>query len=128
MNEIEILVLVCVMTAVMWVPYILERIYRQGLFATVGYHDSSPAVAAWAQRAQKAHRNAVENLVLFAALLLAAVASDATSGITLLASQVYVFARIVHYLCYVLAVPWIRTLAFFAGFVAQITLAVSIVY
>jgi uncharacterized MAPEG superfamily protein len=36
---------------------------------------------------------------------------------------VYFWARIVHVVAYTFAVPWVRTLAFTAGFFAQATIA-----
>jgi uncharacterized MAPEG superfamily protein len=126
MTEIELLAIVTVMTALMWIPYVLERIVQQGLLATVGYPDRPPTVAAWAERARKAHSNAVENLVIFGVLSVTVQISGAGSDLTLLASQIYVTARIAHYLCYLFAIPWLRTGAFFAGFGAQVMLAVTI--
>ena len=126
MNEIAILALVALFTALMWMPYILERIYQQGLIATVGYPEQPPKISPWAERAQKAHKNAVENLAVFAALVFAVHVSSAQSDTTLLAAQIYLIARVAHYICYLLAVPWLRTLAFFGGFVAQSILAIAV--
>ena len=123
MNELQLLGAISALTALMWMPYVLERIIQQGLITTVGYPETPAAQSAWAARAQKAHANAVENLAVFAALLLAVVGLELQNGITLLAAQLYVAARIGHYFCYLLAIPWLRTLAFFGGFVAQAMLA-----
>jgi len=126
MNELEVLALISALTAMMWMPYVIERIYQQGLMATVGYPDTPASVAPWADRAKKAHQNALENLVIFAALVLALQFSKGTSELTLLAAQIYVVSRVVHYVCYLLAIPWLRTLAFFGGFLAQLILAVTL--
>ncbi len=126
MNELELLTVVATFIAVMWTPYILERIYQQGLIATVGYPDTAPTISNWALRAQKAHQNAVENLIVFGALLLVAQAKGLLGPMTLLAAQIYAAARFAHYACYLLAIPWLRTMAFFAGFIAQMMLAWTI--
>jgi len=55
MNELEILTLVTLMTAMMWLPYVFDRIIRQGLVRTVGYPETPVTLAPWAQRAQQAH-------------------------------------------------------------------------
>jgi uncharacterized MAPEG superfamily protein len=121
----ELLYLVCVtlLTALMWVPYILDRMAVRGILDTVGYPDNPKPQAAWAKRMMAAHSNAIENLVIFAALVLAANAAGVSNGTTVLACAVYFWARVVHFIAYTFAWPWIRTLAFVFGFVAQIALA-----
>jgi uncharacterized MAPEG superfamily protein len=121
----ELLYLVCVtlLTALMWLPYILDRIAVRGLADTVGYPENPKPQSPWAKRMMAAHHNATENLVVFAALVLAANAAGVSNGATVLACAVYFWARAVHFLAYTFAWPWVRTLAFAAGFVAQITLA-----
>jgi uncharacterized MAPEG superfamily protein len=71
----------------------------------------------------KAHNNAVENLVVFAALVLAAHALGVSTGAIATAAMVYFWARVVHVVAYTLAIPWVRTLAFAVGFFAQATIA-----
>jgi len=70
-----------------------------------------------------AHDNAVENLVIFAGLVLAAHALGISNGATATACVVYFWARVVHLAAYTFAVPWVRTLAFAVGFFAYMTLA-----
>jgi len=113
------LVWVTALTGVMWVPYVLDRIAVWGLTEAVGYPASPKPQSAWAQRMMKAHANAVENLVVFAALVLAAHALGVSDGATASACVVYFWARVVHLAAYTFALPWIRTLAFAAGFLAQ---------
>jgi len=121
----ELLYLVCItlLTALMWVPYILDRMAARGILDTVGYPDNPKPQSAWAKRMMSAHSNAIENLVIFAALVLAANAAGVSNGTTVLACAVYFWARVVHFIAYTFAWPWIRTLAFVLGFVAQIILA-----
>ena len=121
----ELLYLVCVtlLTALMWIPYILDRMAVRGLTDTVGYPDSPKPQSAWAKRMMAAHDNAVENLVVFAALVLAANAAGVSNNATVLACAVYFWARAGHFIAYVFAWPWVRTLAFVIGFVAQMVLA-----
>ncbi len=111
------------LTALLWIPYILNRFAVRGLADTVGYPEQPAPQAPWAERAQHAHANAVENLVVFAALVLAAHAVGASSGVTAAASLVYFWARVAHYVVYALALPWLRTLAFAVGWVCQLAVA-----
>jgi uncharacterized MAPEG superfamily protein len=122
-TELCYLALVTAFTAVMWIPYILNTIAVRGLLDAVGYPDQPKPLSPWAQRMKKAHANAVENLVVFAALVLIAHLAGANSGCTAAAAGVYFWARLVHFLAYTFRIPWLRTLAFFAGFLAQIAFA-----
>ena len=122
-TELLYLVYVTVLTGLLWVPYILDRIAKWGLAATVGYPDNPPPQSPWARRLMKAHLNAVENLVLFAALVLAAHALGVSSGAIGTAAIVYFWARLVHVVAYTAAWPWVRTLAFAVGFFAQAVVA-----
>ena len=122
-SELVYLTLVTALTGLLWVPYILDRIFVWGLSDAVGYPANPKPQSAWATRLMKAHSNAVENLVVFAALVLAANAVGIGSSATATACVVYFWARVVHVLAYTFAVPWVRTLAFAVGFFAQATLA-----
>ena len=122
-TELQYLVYVTAFTGLLWVPYILDRIAKWGLVTAVGYPTNPPPQSPWAQRMMKAHDNAVENLVVFAALVLAAHALGVASGAVATAAIVYFWARVVHLLAYTFAMPWVRTLAFAVGFFAQATIA-----
>ena len=122
-TELLYLVLVTTLTAVIWIPYILDRIAVRGLMDAVGYPENPKPQSPWARRMMAAHANAVENLVIFGALVLAAHAAGVSNSATVLACTVYFWARVVHLLAYTFAVPWVRTLAFAVGFGSQVTLA-----
>jgi uncharacterized MAPEG superfamily protein len=122
-TELLYLVYVTVLTGLLWVPYILDRIAKWGLIAAVGYPDNPPLQSPWARRMMKAHFNAVENLVVFAALVLVAHALGVSNNAIATAAIVYFWARLVHVVAYTLAWPWVRTLAFAVGFFAQAVIA-----
>ena len=126
-SELTILLWVTALVAVSWIPYILNRVMVLGIIDGVGYPDNPKPLSPWAARAKAAHYNSVENLVIFAALVLIANAANISNDTTILACQVYFWARVVHYLAYVFAIPWVRTLAFAAGFLGQMTLVVQII-
>ena len=122
-TELFYLTLVTAFTGLLWLPYILDRIAVRGVIDAVGYPENPKPQSAWAQRLMKAHANAVENLAVFAALVLAANALGVSNAAIATASMVYFWARIVHAAAYTLAIPWVRTLAFAAGFFAQAAIA-----
>jgi len=110
--ELKYLAMISVFTSLMWMPYILNVIGRNKLSDAVGYPDSPLTMAPWAERLKKAHYNAVENLVVFAALVLIANALDISNNATISAAAAYFWARLVHAGAYTLGLPWVRTLAF----------------
>ena len=124
--ELTYLTWVTVFTALMWMPYILNTIVVRGLINAVGYSENPRPLAPWAARMKQAHSNAIENLVVFGLLIFVAQAAGANNETTALASAIYFYARIVHFVTYSLGVPWVRTLAFAVGFMCQISLALQI--
>lgn len=126
-SELTILMWVTALIAVSWIPYILNLIMVRGIIDGVGYPDNPKPLSPWAARAKAAHYNSVENLVIFATLVLIANAANVSNDTTILACQIYFWARVVHYLAYAFAIPWVRTLAFAAGFLCQMTLVVQII-
>lgn len=129
MGALEWLAAAAVMTALLWVPYVLERMVSLGIMGTMRPVDPEDVLkqALWAQRARRAHYNAVENLAVFATLVLVAFAMGKGDepGI-LMASQVYFWARLVHFPAGAFGLPGIRTVAFLAGFGAQVVVALRI--
>lgn len=112
------------LTMLMWVPYILSLIGQTGLVGAVSDTENATALdAPWAQRAKRAHANAVENLVVFAPLAIGVHVAGLGSGTTATACAVYFWARLAHYLVYTLGVPWLRTPIFAVSWVCMLVLA-----
>lgn len=124
--ELKYLALVTVFTALMWIPYIFNMIMVRGVLDAVGYPENPKPMAPWATRMKAAHYNAVENLVVFAALVLIANAVGVKGEAAALACMIYFWARVVHFLACTFAVPWFRTIAFVVGVGCQLTLACKI--
>ena len=126
-SELMSLTWVVALSAVMWVPYILNTVMVRGLVSAVGYPETPAPLADWAQRMKAAHYNAVENLVVFATLVLIANAANISNDTTVLACEIYFWARLVHFLAYTFAIPWVRTLAFAGGWVCQVMLLLQLI-
>jgi uncharacterized MAPEG superfamily protein len=122
-TELCYLAAVTALTGLLWVPYILDRLAVRGLMDAVGYPENPKPQSPWAQRLMKAHTNAVENLVVFATLILLAHVTGVTSPAIATAAVVYFWARVVHAAAYTFAVPWVRTISFAVGFFAQAVVA-----
>ncbi|HYN12489.1 MAG TPA: MAPEG family protein [Burkholderiales bacterium] len=86
-----------------------------GLPMLAGNRENQPPLAGWARRAQRAHQNMLENLLLFAALILIAVVSQKTNSMTLLGAQLFFWARLAYAVIYVAGIPWLRTAAWFVS-------------
>ena len=122
-TELASLAWVSAFTALLWIPYVLNRMVVRGISATVGYPVDPPPLAPWAQRLRAAHANAVENLAVFAALMLTAQMLGISTQATALAGSLYLWSRVLHAITYTLGVPWLRTLAFVGSFAAQMIVA-----
>jgi uncharacterized MAPEG superfamily protein len=116
--------LTALFTGVIWVPIILNRLLEQGLWNTLKTPGPEVrATAAWAVRLAYAHRNAIENLVVFAPLaIIVHILQLGTAG-TASAAAIYFAARGAHAVVYALGIPLARTMAFTAGFLCQVFLA-----
>jgi uncharacterized MAPEG superfamily protein len=115
------------LTGLLWVPYVLNRILEHGLWKPLRQAPSElPPRAIWAVRMAAAHQNAVENLVIFAAFVLVAVIAHRTNAATAQAAMAYFIARLVHAVVYTAGIPVLRTLAFTAGWIACLTIALAI--
>jgi uncharacterized MAPEG superfamily protein len=125
-HELTYLTLVATFTALLWVPYILNAVMVRGLIEAVSYPPNPKPLAAWATRLKAAHYNAVENLVVFAALVITAQLAGVLNDVTLLATTVYFWARVVHAIVYALAIPWLRTLSFTVGWLCCMAIAAQL--
>ena len=126
-RELFWLALTTAMTGLFWVPYILDRIAVRGLMGAMANPSADAAAQSpWAQRMLKAHENAVENLVVFASLVLTLHALGISTAATVGTCAVYFWARLAHVVVYTLGIPTVRTLAFAVGFAAQAVLALAI--
>ena len=126
-RELFWLTLTVILTGLLWVPYILNRIQVRGVSGAMANPSrADKPQAEWANRLMFAHDNAVENLIVFAPLVLILNAADVSTPTTVLACAVYFWSRVVHLVVYTAGLPILRTLAFVVGFAAQAVLAVAI--
>ncbi len=126
-SELINLTWVTALTAVIWMPYILNMIIVRGLIDAVGYPEDPAPLSPWAAKMKAAHANAVENLVVFATLVLIANATGVSNETTVMACNVYLWARVLHLASYTFAIPWLRTVTFVTGFACQVALVLQLV-
>ncbi len=80
----------------------------------------------WAT-ALTADLNMLQNLVLFAALVLVAVATGKTNDMTLLGAQIFLWSRVAYAIIYVAGLPWLRTLSWAASVVGLVIIFAQLV-
>ena len=126
-GELKWLTATALMTGLMWLPYVLDRMAVRGLVPKLMERgpENGPH-SLWAERAIRAHRNAVENLVIFAALVLVAHVLGLHSRLLEGAAAVYFFARLAHFLVYSAGMPVVRTLTFAVGWGAQMVFVAAL--
>jgi len=126
-RELFWLTLTVILTGLLWVPYVLNRIQVRSLSGAMANPSrGDKPLAPWATRLMFAHDNAIENLIIFAPLVLILNAIDYSTKWTVLACAVYFWARLAHIIVYTLGLPVFRTLAFTAAFLAQAVLVLAI--
>ena len=125
--ELFWLVMTAILTGLLWIPYILDRMAMRGIMGTLanpGPRDKPHS--GWAARLYFAHQNTVENLLVFAVLVLVLNESDYSTSTTEAAAAVFFWSRLAYVVVYTLGIPVLRTIAFLVGFGAQAVLALTI--
>jgi uncharacterized MAPEG superfamily protein len=97
-----------------------------GLPMLAGNREAVPAFGGWVGRAQRAHHNMLESLVLLTALVLIAVVTNKTNSATLLGAQLFFWARLAYAFVYVAGIPWLRTAVWFVSVIGLILIFVQL--
>ncbi len=81
----------------------------------VGNRETALEGRGWVGRAQRAHRNMLESLVLFAALVLVAHAAGRSNSMTIQGAAVFFYSRVAYALVYWFGITWLRSIVFFVS-------------
>lgn len=126
-KELFWLTMTVIMTGLLWIPYIIDRVKVRGLWETLDNpKPNAKPQSGWAMRLYFAHTNTVENLMVFAPLVLILDAIGHSTMSTAIACAVFFWSRLAYVILYTLGAPVLRTLAFFAGFLAQAALVLAV--
>ena len=126
-SELLSTALVAGLTGLLWVPIIVNRLAETGLWAAL--RNPQPDVrpkADWAYRLANAHRNALENLAVFAPLAIIVHLLGTGDALTAGASLTFVASRMAHAVIYTIGIPLLRTIAFSIGFLCQMVLLLRV--
>ena len=92
----------------------------------VGNREQAIEGKGWVGRAQRAHRNMLENLTLFAALVLVAHVAGKANDATALGAQLFFWSRAAFAIVYVVGIPWLRTLVWTAGLAGMVVILLQL--
>ncbi|MBI3706423.1 MAG: MAPEG family protein [Proteobacteria bacterium] len=107
--ELKLLVWSAALAFVQMLAEATGAFLQVGLPKLAGNREGLPPMVGWAGRAERAHRNMLANLVLFAALVLVAQAAGKANAMTALGAQLFFWARLVYAGVYLAGIPWVRT-------------------
>ena len=108
--------------AVLWIPYIAGLIKSRGANAEDYRVPPNLDLPPWLKRANRAHLNMVENLPVFASLVLVAHLSETASSLTAIAAAVFFWGRVAQAVVQFAGWPYVRTLAFVVSWLAMLTI------
>jgi uncharacterized MAPEG superfamily protein len=118
--ELNSVAMSAMFTGILWIPIIANRLREMGPWKAL--KNPEPDVrphANWAYRLASAHRNAIENLAVFAPLAIMVHLLGASNALTATAASVFFLSRVAHALIYTFGIALLRTIAFVIGFWAQ---------
>ena len=108
--ELQLLVWSAILALVQMIVAVIGANSQVSLPVLAGNRDNMPALTGWALRAQRAHLNMLESLVVFAILVLVANATGRLSEMTALGANLFFWGRLAYALVYLAGIPWLRTL------------------
>ena len=121
-TEIAVLVGVVALTLIQVVIAVVGALLQVGLTTLAGNRENMPELHGWGGRAARAHRNMLESLVLFAALVLSAHAVGLSNAMTVLGAQLFLWGRVAYAVLYIAGVPWARTVAWAISMLGLLTI------
>lgn len=119
-TDLTMLVAAATLALLSFMPYFIAYIQNWGITGIVGNRENLPELPAWAKRSLAAHGNLTENLVHFAALVLVAHVTGASNDVTAMGATIFFWARVIYLIVYTAGIPWVRTIAFMAGWVGEV--------
>jgi uncharacterized MAPEG superfamily protein len=114
--DIQMLIWTAILCVLQAFPYVFAMIAKLGPIRAMSYPQPvDDELPEWGRRAKRCHLNLVENLVPFAILVLAAHVLGATNETTALGAMIFFWSRVAMIAGHTFAVPFVRSLAWFAS-------------
>ncbi len=125
--ELKLLVWAVILTLIQCLIAVTGAFLQVGLPKLAGNRDDMPVITGWAGRAERAHRNMLQSLVLFAALVLVAQVTGKLNATTALGAELFFWARVAYVAIYLIGLPWLRTAAWVASVVGLLMIFAQLV-
>ncbi len=120
-TDLKYLAYTAILTAALWIPYVVAQVMTNGFLAPPNYIDPTPRpVPLWGKRADRTYLNAVEVFAPFAALVIVAQLAGKANAMTAFWTSCFFWLRLAHAVVYLLGVPYVRTVIFTLGFVCVV--------
>jgi uncharacterized MAPEG superfamily protein len=117
-TDLKYLAFTAILTAALWIPYVVAQVATNGFLAPENYVDPTPRpLPLWGKRADRTYINAVEVFAPFAALVIIAQIAGKADAMTAFWAMAFFWLRLAHAIVYLAAIPYVRTLIFTLGFV-----------
>ena len=127
-TDLFYLALTAGLTAILWIPNVVALATQHGFILPADFREAAEKpLQGWGQRAKRVHLNMVENLAHFGVLVIVAHLSGAANEQTAFWAQVFFWARAAHALIFYAGIPYLRTVAFAIGFIAEIGIFIAII-
>ena len=108
--DLQLLVWSAALALVQMFVAVLGAQSQIGLAPLAGNREDLPRCTGWAGRAQRAHANLLESLVVFAIVVLVAHAAGRANETTALGAMLFFWGRVAYAIVYIAGIPWLRTL------------------
>ena len=126
-TELKYLALTALLTASLWIPYVVAQVKTNGTLRPENYVDPTQRpLPPWGRRADRAYLNAVETFGPFAALVLLIHVAGKENATTALLAASYFWLRLAHAIVFWAAIPYIRTIVFTLGYIVVVALFVEL--
>jgi uncharacterized MAPEG superfamily protein len=111
--------LTAILTATLWIPYVVAQVKTNGPLKPENYIDPTPRpLPDWGKRANRTYVNAVETFAPFAALVIVAHLAGKANAMTAFWATCYFWLRLAHAVVFLFGLPLVRTILFTLGYIA----------
>ena len=118
-TDLKYLALTAILTATLWIPYVVAQVKTNGPLKPQNYIDPTPRpLPDWGKRANRTYVNAVETFAPFAALVIVAHLAGKANAMTAFWATCYFWLRLAHAVVFLLGLPLVRTILFTLGYIA----------
>lgn len=94
-----------------------DAFQQNGAMAQAGSRDNLPEPSVFYRRSKRLADNMLENMIVFAPLIIIAHISGEAGALSALGAQIFFYARVAHAIIYLAAWPYVRPVAWFISMI-----------